>query len=962
MFSGTISLESFFNKYQVAKQKGNTGSIGSDGIDSFISDSVKRAKDRLLSNQGTDIQKAESLQELLFLQMQGLEINWADFPISEIMMSDNYSVKLLSYLAASQFWAPGSDVIMMVVSCINKDLLGADPLKKSLSLTLIPLIATAQFAEDIVANVAKNFNNPRNDIRQKAITCFYQLCFKYPSCLPAGFKAINVKEVLSDKDSPIGVVQAILTLLNELCTHRPSNFQTFLPTLTKFFLQPGGSPWVLVRTLSIVNTITSSLDPNDAQLFGKKITSQISEVLDTASSASVVFEVIKLICSIPINHRALLRSAAERAQSFIENTDPNLRYLGLISMTRLMQLDQKIISHHREVITNSLQSDDQTCVIIAVDLLQSIASRKNIADIVLNLVQQIENRSPGIVRDALVSRVIEICSYEDYERITDFEWYINVLFEIQSFGVESKELSDQLLAISLRVESVRETIINELIDFMKDPNVNDTNLIITAAFVLGEYSTEKISLEAFELLLSPKISSISPSAQASCIQNAFKIYAKSPSIEISKKCGQILLERLHQFTSSRHTEVQERATMFSALVSIFQQSPDIEAIQSLYSIPMKAISSTAQSKVKIPSTLDLSTPIIDLEAPETIFKLDDLDEEIELTNESSRSMFLLQPSKNKKNDNKPTSIFGNSTQETKKRRLQPLENKKTILAPLEDSDNKPKSKIKQSISPISQIDFDFKTKGSDILPELKPYSQDDLIAKQNRQMLGSSKVQKQEINSIINKGEIFREIGESTGISVVISDIQPRSNGLDIFMNIINISSMPISAIEFTLDDHSPQCLRQEIPPNENIKHKLIYKTQTIYEPKIIKLTVLPTGGAGEMLRGKIRITPLMFQKNPKISDFETSLNESKYTTNLELGTKLFIQPTIKLISEFINGITLKKELDGKKVVAIFSKSDNDSIILLLHKDEEKFVLTLMTTNQKLTTFMEIELKNLLTK
>jgi len=956
MFSGTVNLETLFYRYQDSKQK----SIGDpNGVDSLINEVNKRAKDRLLNNDGTLIQKAESLQELIFMQMQGVEITWADFPISEIMMSENYSVKLMSYIAASQFWSPGSEVVMMIVSCINKDLLGTDPLRKSLALTLIPLISNSQFAEDVVANVAKNFNNPRNDIRQKAIACFYQLCYKYPACLPAGFKAINAKEVLADKDTPIGVVNTILTLLNELCHHKPSNFALFIPTLSKFFLQPGGSPWVLVRTLSIVNTISSSLEPSESQALGRKIMSQISEVLDTASSASVVFEVIKLICTIPINHRALVRAAAERAQSFIENSDPNLRYLGLISMTRLMQLDQKIIAHHREVISNCLQSDDQTCVIIAVDLLQSIASRKNIGDIVINLVSQIELRTPGSVRDTLVSRVIEICSHDDYERISDFEWYVNVLFEMQSYGVENKEISEQVLVIALRVESVRPVLVNEMLEFMKDPNIGDTHFIIAAAFILGEYSDDH-STQAFHLLLSSKVVSMSAPAQASCLQNAFKLYAKSKNEETFKELGGILLRVLPLFTSSRFTEVQERAAMFSSLVNIFQDSAQLETIGSLYSQPLKAISSTAQSKVPIPKSLDLATPIIDLDAPEPIFSFDEPEEESLSTN-GSKSIFLLQPSKSKKPvDKKPSNVVVMSGNlgldvQPKKRRMQPIEQNPVKLMPVEGLDEVTNSKKQTPKSPISKIEFNPVSKGIDTLPEIKPYSQDELIAKQNRQLLGS--VKNAEPSSPVARNDVFREVGDNQGLGIAVLDITSRPNGLEILISVVNTSLVPISAIEFTLDDSATQCLRQELLPNDSVKHKLIYKSQPVLEPKIVKLTAIPTGGAGEMLRGKLRIIPTMFMSPGKSSDFNEALTQTTQRLQHLFEKQIQVQPTIQKLAGIIHGTIVKTEIDTKKVIGVYSTLLSNKVVLLLYKKNDDFVVEICTTDEKLSKVIQSLIK-----
>ena len=181
---------------------------------------------------------------------------------------------------------------------------------------------------------------------------------------------------------------------------------------------------------------------------------------------------------------------------------------------------------------------------------------------------------------------------------------------------------DELLTMALRAKITRPTLVSEMIDYMQNFNPSETEFIETAAFIIGEYSSEMESENeeeespeesGFNSLISDTILRTDPSAQAACIQNAFKIYAKSKTQEELQKRSKILLEKLPLYSTSRFTEVQERATMLLALVNIFSEQNDIEALSSLYSMPLPAVDASAQGKVTIPSTLDIATPIIELE-------------------------------------------------------------------------------------------------------------------------------------------------------------------------------------------------------------------------------------------------------------------------------------------------------------------------------------------------------------
>lgn len=933
--TGKGSLQAFFDDFNESKHLGK--------YNEFISERITNARE--VFQTGSALQKADALQEMIFLQLQGQDMSqWLDFSISNLMPNDDLSIKAMAYTAASMLWEPGSEAIFMSTNCIKRDLCSSEPINKRLALNLIPLILTPELASNVVADIATSFNHTRPEIAQMAITSFYQICLKYPDALRAGFATLNVKSKLEEGD--IGIQQAVLALMTELCIHNPRNFVNFVPTLYKL-LTNAGSPWILVRTLSIFTMILSSLEPETALKLSQRLVQPVAEILESAASASVILEVIRLICDGPIKSPPLIRVAADRAQEFIQNQDPNLRYLGLTSMTRLMKVDQKVIAAHGEIITSCLESDDSTCVFITTDLLHSICTRKTIGEYVLKLLEQIENRKPGYVRDALVSRVIQMCSYHDYERVPDFEWYVNILLEIHSIGVVSKELAQQLLNIGLRVEAIREVLVNEMLEAMKEPTSNDPDFIETAAFILGEYSAEQ-KQEAFELLLDPKIITISSSAQAACIQNAFKLYTKTTNLQQFKENGELLIKKLPQFSASRYTEVQERASMLLALVSIFQTNPDIGSISSIYSIPLKAVSPTAQSKVPIPSTLDLTTPIVALESNNsTTF---DFIDEIEDSgfNGPDPTIFMLRKVDPKKADQSKTNVVvieGKTDINSKKRRLIPKEDSSAVeLLPVEGETPQTSSTNNVSKSALAGISINDPLRPNERLPEIRPYQQNELLLKQTQYIANA---RRNESNNPFDYSSYYRQLGQTEGLSIAINKIRPHKNGLEISIFITNSSQIPISALEFSLDDGAPQCSRSEIIPTSTEMHSLFYKCPLIHESKVIKISILPTGGAGEMLHGRIKIVPSFFLQSCKEEDFDEDYKQCNEKFEYKFDENIEIRDTITKIQSIVHGCLIKKEINGKKTIALFSKTEDDhKIISLLHREEDGFVLDICSNNK----------------
>jgi AP-3 complex subunit delta-1 len=66
----------------------------------------------------------------------------------------------------------------------------------------------------------------------------------------------------------------------------------------------------------------------------------------------------------------------------------------------------------------------------ALDLLYGMVSRKNIMEIVKKLMEHVDAAEGSYYRDELLSRIISICSHNNYQFISNFEWYISVLVEL----------------------------------------------------------------------------------------------------------------------------------------------------------------------------------------------------------------------------------------------------------------------------------------------------------------------------------------------------------------------------------------------------------------------------------------------------------------------------------------------------------------------------------------------------
>lgn len=126
-----------------------------------------------------------------------------------------------------------------------------------------------------------------------------------------------------------------------------------------------------------------------------------------------------------------------------------MKYLGLLALGKILKTHPKSVSSHKDLILACLDDKDESIRLRALDLLYGMVSKKNLMEIVKRLLGHIERADVNVYRDELLFKVIEICSQESYQHVTNFEWYITVIVELIQLEKNSKHgnlIADQLVS------------------------------------------------------------------------------------------------------------------------------------------------------------------------------------------------------------------------------------------------------------------------------------------------------------------------------------------------------------------------------------------------------------------------------------------------------------------------------------------------------------------------------------
>lgn len=218
-------------------------------------------------------------------------------------------------------------------------------------------------------------------------------------------------------------------------------------------------------------------------------------------------------------------------------------------------------------------------------------------------------------RDELIAKIIDICSQNDYQLISNFEWYISVLVDlsrVQGGSEHGSLIAQQMMDVAIRVETIRPFAAEQMAVLLDNCSLFANNssvceVLFAAAWICGEFSNHLHNRKVVMFALLPRVRFLSH-IEASFLLNAAKIFVEIGH-ELSQEDLRSISDRLAPYVSSEDLEVHERANNFLNLLE--HQSLFHSGLFKSY--PLNPVAAKAQKKVPLPQGLDLDTPFVVIE-------------------------------------------------------------------------------------------------------------------------------------------------------------------------------------------------------------------------------------------------------------------------------------------------------------------------------------------------------------
>ncbi|XP_059468958.1 AP-3 complex subunit delta-1 [Neocloeon triangulifer] len=598
----------------------------------FIAQCIEEIKQEL--RQENISVKANAVAKLTYLQMMGYDVSWAGFNVIEVMSSTKFTYKRIGYLAASQTFHPDTGLLMLTTNMVRKDLNSQSQYEAGLALSGLSCFISPDLARDLANDIMTLLSSTRPYLRKKAVLMMYKVFLRFPEALRPAFP--RLKEKLEDPDS--GVQSAAVNVVCELARKNPKNYLSLAPVFFKL-MTTSTNNWMLIKIIKLFGALTP-LEPR----LGKKLIEPLTNLIHSTSAMSLLYECINTVIAVLIsissgmpNHSTSIQLCVQKLRILIEDSDQNLKYLGLLAMSKILKTHPKSVQSHKDLILQCLDDKDESIRLRALDLLYGMVSKKNLMEIVKKLMIHMDKAEGTSYRDELLSKIVEICSQNNYQHITNFEWYVSVLVELTRMeGTKHGPLvANQLLDVAIRVSAIRSFVVAQMALLLDNAHfitgfsqrASMCEVLYAAAWICGEFSEflpdTKSTLEA---LLRARVSSLPGHIQAVYVQNIMKLYGRLLTANVDdanidsdmvaksmvEEISELVAGRLPSFVESSELEVQERASVALQLVKFVQkqmgkgQAAGLGAeIVSLFDGELNPVAPKAQKKVQVPEGLDL---------------------------------------------------------------------------------------------------------------------------------------------------------------------------------------------------------------------------------------------------------------------------------------------------------------------------------------------------------------------
>ncbi|KAL1213386.1 AP-2 complex subunit alpha-2 [Cardamine amara subsp. amara] len=575
----------------------------------------------------TPYKKKKYVWKMLYIHMLGYDVDFGHMEAVSLISAPKYPEKQVGYIVTSCLLNENHDFLRLAINTVRNDIIGRNETFQCLALTLVGNIGGRDFAESLAPDVQKLLisSSCRPLVRKKAALCLLRLFRKNPDAINADGWADRMAQLLDERD--LGVLTSSTSLLVSLVSNNHEAYSSCLPKCVKILERLARnqdvpqeytyygipSPWLQVKAMRALQYFPTIEDPSTRKSLFEVLqrilmgTDVVKNVNKNNASHAVLFEALSLVMHLDAEKEMMSQCVALLGK-FISVREPNIRYLGLENMTRMLMVTdvQDIIKKHQSQIITSLKDPDISIRRRALDLLYGMCDVSNAKDIVEELLQYLSTAEFSMREELSLKAAILAEKFAP-----DLSWYVDVILQLidKAGDFVSDDIWFRVVQFVTNNEDLQPYAASKAREYLDKTAIHET-MVKVSAYILGEYGhllARQPGCSASELfnILHEKLPRVSTPTIPILLSTYAKLlmHAQPPDPELEKKIWAVF----KKYESCIDVEIQQRAVEYfelskkgAAFMDVLAEMPKFPERQSSLIKKAEEVEDTAdQSAIKL---------------------------------------------------------------------------------------------------------------------------------------------------------------------------------------------------------------------------------------------------------------------------------------------------------------------------------------------------------------------------
>eukprot|EP01138_Halocafeteria_seosinensis_P009339 gb/GECG01009544.1/.p1 GENE.gb/GECG01009544.1/~~gb/GECG01009544.1/.p1 ORF type:complete len:945 (+),score=130.26 gb/GECG01009544.1/:1-2835(+) len=453
----------------------------------------------------SDYDRKKYTWKLVYIHMLGYEVDFGTTEMISLLGGSKFSEKVAGYLAVQVLLHQNDEQIHSVIAAIKADLRSNVDSVQGVALSSIGNIGGKTMAQTLAPEVLDLALSKANfpAVRRKAILCLLRMYRVDHTVVPVESYAEKFIELLKDRD--MTVRHAALALILGTAKKNEKYFENVVPVCVNhlrslchkqvpetYMYHHTPAPWYQIKLLQILQFFQVPDDPTTKDqleeclqliMTNTKVTRSVNR---NNAEHSVLFEAVDLIIHYGEDGDKDLRErAVDHLSRFVHIREPNIRYLGLDGMARLVKLEGPTegLKKHQEAIFVSLKDPDISIRKRSLDLLFLMCDKTSSSSIVKELLSYLVTAEYDIKEEMVLKLAILA------ERFApDLRWYVDTMLQLIATAGDfaAEEIWHRIVQIVVNNKNLQRYAAWKLYQSLELPTAHEMAVKV-GAYILGEY-------------------------------------------------------------------------------------------------------------------------------------------------------------------------------------------------------------------------------------------------------------------------------------------------------------------------------------------------------------------------------------------------------------------------------------------------------------------------------------------